>query len=105
MSTNNFVEFDQSKCVDKKYGHQHVMSSFTTYPIETVRDEVRKRPIQPPTITPKYDSNSMSTVLEWHGKKDVRIAQRPKPIITDDSDAIIHVTSSTICGSDLHMCK
>ncbi|CAF1470811.1 unnamed protein product [Adineta steineri] len=103
MSTNNFVEFDQSKCVDKKYGHQHVMSSFTTYPIETIRDEVRKRPIQPPTITPKYDSNSMSTVLEWHGKKDVRIAQRPKPIITDDSDAIIHVTSSTICGSDLHM--
>ncbi|CAF1431609.1 unnamed protein product [Adineta steineri] len=79
------------------------LSSFTTYPIETVRDEVRKSPIKPPTITPKYDSNSMSTVLEWHGKKDVRIAQRPKPIITDDSDAIIHVTSSTICGSDLHM--
>ncbi len=42
------------------------MSSFTTYPIETVRDEVRKSPINPPTISPKYDSNSMSTVLEWH---------------------------------------
>ncbi len=76
--------------------------------------------VKPPTITPKYDSNSMSTVLEWHvnlflrneihdmicfqAKKDVRIAQRPRPIITDHSDAIIHVTSSTICGSDLYMC-
>ncbi len=42
------------------------MSSFATYPIESIRDEVQKSPIKPPTITPKYDSNAMSTVLEWH---------------------------------------
>jgi hypothetical protein len=34
--------------------------------MQTIRDEVQKSPIKPPTITPKYDSNSMSTVLEWH---------------------------------------
>jgi hypothetical protein len=42
------------------------VSSFATYPIESIRDEVQKSPIKPPTITPKYDSNAMSTVLEWH---------------------------------------
>ena len=30
MSTNKIVEFDQSKCVDKKWGHQHVSKYFLT---------------------------------------------------------------------------
>ena len=34
----------------------------------------------------------------------MRMAQRPQPIVTDETDAIVHVTSTTICGSDLHMC-
>jgi hypothetical protein len=42
------------------------VSSFATYPISSVRDEVQKTPVKPPTITPKYDSNATSTVLEWH---------------------------------------
>jgi hypothetical protein len=29
MSTKNFVEFDQSKCVDKKWGHQHISKDFS----------------------------------------------------------------------------
>ena len=44
-------------------------------------------------------------VQYFQGKKDVRIAQRPRPITTDDTDAIIHVTTTTVCCSDLHMCK
>lgn len=48
------------------FNNYYLVSSFTTYPIEPVRDEVLKNPVKPPTITPKYDSNSMSTVLEWH---------------------------------------
>jgi threonine dehydrogenase-like Zn-dependent dehydrogenase len=41
--------------------------------------------------------------LTWHGKRDVRIDEVPDPTIQDDTDAIIEVTSSAICGSDLHL--
>jgi len=39
----------------------------------------------------------------WHGRKDVRVEQVPDPTIVDPSDAIIRVTSSGLCGSDLHL--
>ncbi|GAA0398052.1 glutathione-dependent formaldehyde dehydrogenase [Acrocarpospora corrugata] len=41
--------------------------------------------------------------LTWHGKRDVRIDEVPDPAIKEPNDAIINVTSSGICGSDLHM--
>jgi len=43
------------------------------------------------------------TALEWHGNQDVRVVTRPKPMITEPKDAIIRVTATTICGSDLHL--
>ena len=39
----------------------------------------------------------------WQGVRDVRIEQVPDPAIVDDTDAIIRVTSSGLCGSDLHL--
>ncbi len=39
----------------------------------------------------------------WHGRKDVRVEQVPDPTIVDPTDAIIRVTSSGLCGSDLHL--
>lgn len=39
----------------------------------------------------------------WHGKKDVRVLEVPKPVLTDAHDAILRVTSTCICGSDLHL--
>ncbi|MBJ7329143.1 MAG: glutathione-dependent formaldehyde dehydrogenase [Solirubrobacteraceae bacterium] len=41
--------------------------------------------------------------LTWHGKRDVRIDTHPDPVIEAPTDAIISVTSSGICGSDLHL--
>lgn len=41
--------------------------------------------------------------LVWHGKRDVRIDTVPDPTIQDPTDVIIEVTSSGICGSDLHL--
>jgi len=41
--------------------------------------------------------------LTWHGKRDVRIDDVPDPTIEHATDAIIKVTSSGICGSDLHL--
>jgi threonine dehydrogenase-like Zn-dependent dehydrogenase len=39
----------------------------------------------------------------WHGKRDVRVDTVPDPVIEEPTDAIVRVTSSGICGSDLHL--
>ena len=41
--------------------------------------------------------------LTWHGKKDVRVENVADPQIVNPHDAIIKVTSTAICGSDLHL--
>ena len=41
--------------------------------------------------------------LTWHGKRDVRVDSVPDPTIEQPTDAIIRITSSGICGSDLHL--
>jgi S-(hydroxymethyl)glutathione dehydrogenase/alcohol dehydrogenase len=41
--------------------------------------------------------------LVYHGARDVRIDDKPKPQIKDREDIILKVTSSAICGSDLHL--
>ena len=39
----------------------------------------------------------------WQGKRDVRVESVPDPKIEEPTDAIIEVTSTNICGSDLHL--
>ena len=39
----------------------------------------------------------------WHGKRDMRIDQVPDPKILNQRDAIVKITSTAICGSDLHL--
>lgn len=41
--------------------------------------------------------------LCWHGAGDVRIDTVPDPKIQDPRDAVVRITSSGICGSDLHL--
>lgn len=41
--------------------------------------------------------------LTWQGKQDVRIENVPDPKIVNPRDAIVKVTSTAICGSDLHL--
>lgn len=41
--------------------------------------------------------------LVWHGKEDVRIDTMPDPSIVDPTDAIVKITATAICGSDLHL--
>jgi threonine dehydrogenase-like Zn-dependent dehydrogenase len=41
--------------------------------------------------------------VAWHGKRDVRVDTVPDPSIEEPTDAIIKVTSTAICGSDLHL--
>jgi threonine dehydrogenase-like Zn-dependent dehydrogenase len=39
----------------------------------------------------------------WQGRRDVRIETVPDPVIREPTDAIIRVTSTGLCGSDLHL--
>ena len=41
--------------------------------------------------------------VTWHGKRDVRVEDVPDPRIEEPTDAIIKITSSGLCGSDLHL--
>jgi threonine dehydrogenase-like Zn-dependent dehydrogenase len=41
--------------------------------------------------------------VTFHGKRDVRVDTVPDPSIESPTDAIVRVTSSGICGSDLHL--
>jgi threonine dehydrogenase-like Zn-dependent dehydrogenase len=41
--------------------------------------------------------------LVWHGKRDVRVDNVPDPTIKEGTDAIVRMTTTAICGSDLHL--
>ncbi len=41
--------------------------------------------------------------VTWHGKRDVRVDEVPDPRIEKPTDAIVRITSTAICGSDLHL--
>src|ERR1700710_1995941 len=41
--------------------------------------------------------------VTWHGKRDVRVDTVHDPRIQEPTDAIIEITSTNICGSDLHL--
>ena len=41
--------------------------------------------------------------VTWQGKRDVRVESVPDPKIEQPTDAIVEVTTTNICGSDLHL--
>ncbi|MFG2715507.1 alcohol dehydrogenase catalytic domain-containing protein [Streptomyces goshikiensis] len=41
--------------------------------------------------------------LTWHGKRDVRVDNVPDPVIKDPTDVIVKITTTGLCGSDLHL--
>jgi threonine dehydrogenase-like Zn-dependent dehydrogenase len=41
--------------------------------------------------------------VTWQGKRDVRVEEVPDPKIEQPTDAIVRITSTNICGSDLHL--
>ncbi|HEV7401433.1 MAG TPA: zinc-dependent alcohol dehydrogenase [Chthoniobacteraceae bacterium] len=41
--------------------------------------------------------------LVWHGRYNVSVDTVPDPVIQEPTDAIIKITSTAICGSDLHL--
>ncbi|MDQ1623253.1 MAG: hypothetical protein QOH19_1671 [Actinomycetota bacterium] len=41
--------------------------------------------------------------LTWQGKRSVSVERVPDPVLQEPTDAIVKITSSAICGSDLHL--
>src|ERR1700712_5132783 len=41
--------------------------------------------------------------LTWQAKRTVSVEEVPDPVIQEPTDAIIKITSTNICGSDLHL--
>ncbi len=41
--------------------------------------------------------------LTWHGVSDVRVDEVPDPTIRDSTDIIVRITTTGLCGSDLHL--
>ncbi|KAL7748578.1 hypothetical protein RI367_005989 [Sorochytrium milnesiophthora] len=56
-----------------------------------------------PDHTPNYSDTETMKALVYHGTKDIRCDTVPKPLVTDPRDCVVKVTSTTICGSDLHL--
>ena len=41
--------------------------------------------------------------LTWQGKRSLSVEEVPDPVIQEPTDAIVRITSTAICGSDLHL--
>jgi threonine dehydrogenase-like Zn-dependent dehydrogenase len=41
--------------------------------------------------------------VTWQGKRDIRVEEVPDPVISEPTDAIVRITTSGLCGSDLHL--
>ena len=52
----------------------------------------------------QMEGNSMKAVV-WRGIGDIRLEDVEEPRIQDPNDAIIRITASAICGTDLHMVR
>ena len=41
--------------------------------------------------------------LTWHGRRNVRVDSHPDPKVEQPTDAVVRITTTAICGSDLHL--
>jgi len=41
--------------------------------------------------------------VAWHGKRDVRVDNVPDPTVWEPNEAVVRITTTAICGSDLHL--
>ena len=58
-----------------------------------------------PTTLATHDPGTIMKALVYHGPGKYAWEDKPRPTIQDPSDAIVRVTTSTICGTDLHILK
>jgi alcohol dehydrogenase len=55
-----------------------------------------------------FDTENKITTMKalvFHGADKLALEDRPKPLIVEKTDAIVRITTTTICGTDLHILK
>src|SRR5436305_14865676 len=65
-----------------------------TSPTGTAGSETRSR---------RRGRRSDMKAVTWQGKRDVQVKEMPDPKIEEPTDVVIRVTSTAVCGSDLHL--
>jgi alcohol dehydrogenase len=64
------------------------------------------RPSTTPSVSPSSGTaTSTMKALVYHGPGKRSLDDCPRPVITSPTDAIVRITKTTICGSDLHILK
>jgi len=43
--------------------------------------------------------------VTWQGRREVGVDTVPDPSIKDPTDVVVRITSTALCGSDLHLCS
>jgi len=64
----------------------------------------KEKPTETPTQPIWHPTEKMHCVV-YKGKYDMQYVEHPKPCITDQTDVLLKVTATTVCGSDLHLYK
>ncbi len=59
----------------------------------------------PTTNAPTLSTATIMKALVYHGPGERAWEDKPRPAIQDPSDAVVRITTSTICGTDLHILK
>jgi alcohol dehydrogenase len=57
------------------------------------------------TESPTPSISTSMKALVYHGPGKHSWESKPRPVIQDPGDAIVRITTSTICGTDLHILK
>src|SRR5690348_4988338 len=69
------------------------------------RDRHHRRSTARPAarLVPRHGRHATMRANCWYGKEDVRIDNVPDPRILNPRDCIVRITSTAICGSDVHL--
>lgn len=62
-------------------------------------------PIPAPAVPAGTTATTLMHALVYHGPDSKAWEEVPKPVLIDDTDAIVRVDATTICGTDLHILK
>ena len=60
--------------------------------------------LKPATASPATLSTTMKALV-YHGPGKFAWEDKPRPAVQDSGDALVRITTSTICGTDLHILK
>src|SRR4051794_28347875 len=62
-----------------------------------------RRVTEPRTRGDTHIPEDPMKAVTWQGKRDVRVETVPDPTIQEPTDALVRITSTALCGSDLHL--